>query len=334
MKAILKAYSISLLIATLASGTSALAGNDPMVEKKKTYSKSYSVNSSDKISLNSQFGEMRINAWDKNEVKVDVTITAEAGTDERAQQILNSINIEDGKSGSGVYFKTKMDNKNQQRGKGEKQSFQIDYVVYLPAGNPLDARNEFGSMFIGDHKGKASLESKFGQLTTGRLSNADVSVEFGKVIIGGMDGGDLTIKFSKGDVRNLDGKVKANFEHSSIKLSLENSLKGLDVNNSFTKLYLDVTTGLSASYNISTSFCEVKNRTDFAIKKEGDDDDDHGPKFDHKYSGKSGSGSAPIKIKASFGDVIVGHNIHFDIEADDKKDKNKNKNKDKDKTTI
>lgn len=326
MKAIQKAYSITYLISTLAFGTQALAAGDPMVEKKKTHSKSYTVSSSDKISLNNQFGEMKINTWDKNEVKVDVTITAEAGSDARAQVILDNITIDDGKSGNGVYFKTKVgDKNNQNREKGEKQSFNIDYVVYLPAGNALDAHNEFGPMSIGDYRGKVSLQSKFGSLTTGNLTNyAKVLVEFGKATIGSMSDGDLTIKFARGLVNNLSGEVKANFEHSSVKLGVENSIKNLDIKNSFTQLFLDVNTGLSANFDISTSFCEVKNRTSFAIKKEGEDDDDrHGPKFDHRYSGKSGNGGSSVKVKTSFGDVIVGHNIAFDVNDDNKKDKDK-----------
>lgn len=328
MRAIQKAYSITLLITSLAFGTQVLAADDPMVEKKKTYTKSYPLSSSDKITLSNQFGEMKISTWDKNEIKVDVTITAEAGTDERAQQLLDVINIRDDKSGNVVSFRTKIDNNNNQnRHKGEKQSFNIDYVVFLPSGNMLDARNEFGPMSIGDYKGKIALESKFGSLTAGNLSgNARVTVEFGKVTIGSMTDGDLTIKFSRGLVNNLSGDVKANFEHSNVKLGMENNLKNIDIKNSFTQLYLDVNTGLSASFDISTSFCEVKNKTSFDIKKEGDDEERHGPKFDYHYSGKSGSGSARVRVKASFGDVTIGHNLAFDVNDDSKKDKKKTRN--------
>jgi hypothetical protein len=327
MRAIRKAYSVTLLITALAFGTQVMAAADPMVEKKKTYSKSYSVSSSDKISLRNQFGELKINTWDKNEVKVDVTITAEAGSDERAQQLLDNIEVQDGKGGGEVYFKTKIGNSNNNnRGRGEKQSFNIDYVVYLPAGNTLEARNEFGPMSIGDYKGKVTLESKFGSLTTGKLSSeARVSVEFGKANIGSMDGGDLTIKFARGLVNNLSGDVSANLEHSNVKLTVENSVKDLDIKNSFTQLYLDVSTGLSANFDIKTSFCEVKNKTGFPIKKEGEDED-RGPKFDFRWSGKSGSGGAPVRVKASFGDVTIGHNLPFDVNADDKKDKKKTRN--------
>ncbi len=323
-----KAYSVTLLITALVFGTTVLAAGDPMVEKKKTYSKSYAVSNSEKISLSNQFGEMKISTWDKGEVKVDVTITTEAGTDERAQQLLDVIEIQDGKSGSGVYFKTKIgNNNNNNRGKGEKQSFHIDYVVYVPASGFVDARNEFGPLSIGDFKGKIFLESKFGSLTAGNLSgDGNVNVEFGKANVAGMDGGSLSIKFSRGLINNLSGDVRANFEHSSVKLGVENNLKNIDIKNSFTQLYLDVNTGLSASFDISTSFCEVKNKTSFDIKKEGDDDDRHGPKFDYRYSGKAGGGSARVRVKASFGDVTIGHNLSFDVNDDDKKRKEKTRN--------
>jgi len=318
-----KAYSITLLIGALAFGTQVLAAGDPVVEKKKTYTKSYSVSNSDKISLSNSFGEMKISTWDKNEVKVDVTVTTEAGTDERAQRLLDAIDIQDGKSGSGVYFKTKIgNNNNNDRGKGEKQSFHIDYVVFVPASGYVDARNEFGPMSIGDFKGKIFLESKFGSLTAGDLSSeANVNVEFGKANVASMVGGSITIKFSRGLINNLSGDVKANFEHSSVKLGVENNLKNIDIKNSFTQLYLDVTTSFSANFDISTSFCDVKNKTNFDIKKEGDDD--RGPKFDFHYSGKAGSGSTRVRVKTSFGDVTIGHNLAFDVNDDDKKRKGK-----------
>lgn len=324
MKAILKAYSTTLFITSLALGTQVYAAGDPLVEKTKSYSKSYSVSGSDKISLDNQFGDMKISTWDKNEVKVEVTIKAEAGTDAKAQAILDRINIEDGKSSNSVWFKTKMANNNSEKWeKGEKQSFSIHYTVYTPANNPLDARNKFGEMFIGDYNGEATLESSFGGLTAGKLGNAKkVSVEFGKAVIAGMTNGILSIKFSRGIISNLDGSVKASFEHcDGIKLVVNNNSKSIDIKNSFTHLFLDVSTNLSANFDIRTSFCDVKNKTSFPIRKEDEDDDRRGPKFDFNYSGKSGGGSLPIKIKSSFGDITVDHNISFDVNEKEKKEK-------------
>lgn len=338
MKVISKKHSIPLLFTCLLTSTLVMAG-DPVVEKKKTYTKSYTVSNSDKISFNNQFGELKINTWDKNEVNVTVTITAEASTDEKAQAILDHISIEDGKSNDGVYFKTKLDKKKEQKwGKGEKQGFHIDYVVNVPARNPLYAKNEFGPMSIDDYSGEVTLESKFGSLTTGKLSNVKkVLVEFGKATIGSINNGSLVIKFSKAAIDNLDGNVNAVFEYCDIaKLRVDNNTKALTVKNSFSNLYLDVNNNISANFDISTNFGDLHNKTNFEIKEEDDDDDKHGPRFNKRYLGKSGSGNIAMKIRSEFGQVTLGHNLNIDMnrEKDKNKDKNKNKDKDKEKKTT
>ncbi len=83
---------------------------------------------------------MKINTWDKNEIRVDVRIEAKGGTEEIAQRILDNIYIEDSKSGSSVSFMTKMKNKNMNWNNDKKkeykeQGMKIDYTVNLPSGN-------------------------------------------------------------------------------------------------------------------------------------------------------------------------------------------------------
>ncbi|WP_205512524.1 hypothetical protein [Longitalea arenae] len=329
MTANLKRYSTLLLITCLIPTVQLFAG-DPLVEKKKTYTKSYNVSGSDKISFKNQFGEMQINTWDKNEVKATVNITAEASTDEKAQAILDHISIEDGKNSGGVYFETKFDKKKDAKwSKGEKQSFHIDYVIYVPARNALVAENQFGPMSIGDYQGEISLESKFGSLTAGKLAHVKkVEIEFGKGTIGSISSGSLVVKFSKVSIDNLDGAVNAVFEHCDVvKLGVANDTKTLTVKNSFSNLYLDVENNISANFDIRTHFGDLKNQTSFEIKEENEDNDDHGPRFDKKYIGKAGSGNMAMKIKSEFGKITIGHNLNINMNKDDKKDKDKDKSK-------
>lgn len=322
-------FTVCFLFAGSAMATNGPTGEEPLVEKKKTYTKTYALSSGDRVDLNNSFGEMKINTWEKSEIKVDVTMTGKGNTEEIAQEILDRIKIEDSKNGSRVSFETKIDNDDRDWKKGDKESrkntgFSIDYVVYLPSKTRLEATNQFGPMSIGDYAGELTLESKFGSLTAGKLANARrVEVEFGKGSIASMNGGDLSIKFSRAEIKNLDGNIKANFEHSGVKVVVDNSLKDLNIKNNFTELMLDVSTNLSANFDVHTNFSELRNKTKFEIKEEKDDDEDrHGPKFDRKYSGKVGSGTLPIKIRSEFGDVIVGHNLSFDMK-DEEKEKGK-----------
>jgi hypothetical protein len=326
-------FSILITLILLSSAWLPAMANgdeDPRVEKRKTYSKSYPLSNNDKVSLNNQFGEMRINIWDKNEIKVDVTIIAKANTDEVAQKILDRISIEDGKGGSGVWFKTHFKNQNDDWDHGDKkeykeQGMEINYVVNMPSGNPLDASNQFGAMFVPDYRGPVELESKFGSLTAGKLANVkDVTVEFGKADIESITNGKLTVKFSSADVKKLSGDVDTRFEFcDKIKVVMDNSVKDLDLRCSYSTVYLDVSSNLSANFEIRTNFGEFNNKTAFAIKEDREDDDDrHGPRFDKQYNGTSGSGSSKVKIRSEFGEVVLGHNLQVDF-TEKKKEKKK-----------
>jgi hypothetical protein len=322
MKKIL--FSQVLLLVALLQVAGANAQDKERTEAKykktKSYSKSYSLGSNDKINLSNQFGEMKLVTWDKNEIKVEVSITAKSDDEQAAQEILDRISITDGKDGNMVWYKTKFAEDNKQWNKGDKkehhnQGMEINYLVSLPAGNTLKADNQFGKMIVPDYRGEADLESKFGSLTAGKLSNAkSVSVEFGKAEIELINGGKLSIKFSEGTVNKLSGDIKSNLEFSRVKLEIDNDAKKLDIDNSYSTVYLDLDKGLSATYDISTSHGSFSNKSDFTIKrKEGDNDHRYGPRFNETYTGTSGSGGCRIKVNSSFGEIITGHNIQVDL---------------------
>ncbi len=311
---------------------------EPKFKKNKTYSKSYNLGSSDKISLSNQFGEMKLVTWDKNEIKVDVSITGKSDDEKRAQEIVDKISIEDGKSGNTVSFKTKFADRNNnwngdndgKHEKGDKkehhnEGMEVNYLVYLPSGNTLNAENQFGKMIVPDYRGEATLSCKFGSLTAGKISNAnEINVEFGNADITHMNGGDLSIKFSNATINKLSGDVKSDLQFSKVKLVFDNDAKNLTINNSYSEVYLDVDKSFSASWDIHTSHGSFSNKSDFPIKEQGDDDRQYGPKFSSSFKGVSGGGAAKVRVNSSFGEIIVGHNLQVDM-TEKKKSKSKNK---------
>ncbi|HMF70289.1 MAG TPA: hypothetical protein VK616_02380 [Flavitalea sp.] len=326
MKAILKAYSIIFLFTTVAMH--AFATETPLVEKKKTYTKTYELAGSDVVTLENKFGELKITTWDRNEIKVEVTMSAKGGNEERATSILGRLSIEDGKNSKGVYFRTDINDgeKKHKNSTYKDEGFTINYLVMMPSRNKLSASNEFGSTIIPDFNGQISVSSKFGSLTTGKLSNNQkVNVEFGSADIESVTNGDVEIKFSRAILSNLDGLVRATFEHcSGIQLNLNTNLKGLVIKNDFTNLQLNVNKALSAKYTISTNFGDFHNKTDFDISNNNDNDNDHGPRFKKVYVGKSGSGAIDLKISAEFSQITVGHSLKMDLKAPKKGDKSVN----------
>ncbi|MES2371267.1 MAG: hypothetical protein V4557_01725 [Bacteroidota bacterium] len=362
MKRSVKIFSLILLLA--GSASAATLSDDYASEKSKSYTKTYAVGSGDKILLDNSFGEMKIATWNKNEIKVDVNITVKANTDERVQKIMDMITIEDGKSGSEIFFKTHMkgdhnnrsdndddhkdknhnsnNNNNRNYNNDDNSSTKINYTVYLPANATLNATNQFGPLTIGDYDGAVTLDCRFGTLTTGKLSQSKkVTVQFGKATIESMNNGKLSVQFSKAQVNNLSGDIDANFNQSGgIKLNVGNNIKRLDIHNDFSTVYLDADKNLSASFNIKTSFGKFSNETAFPVSKERDDN--RWVNTSSSYSGKSGSGSTPININNSFGTIKLVHDMQFDVNDKsrsrdrdhDDKDKDKSDKSDKKRTRV
>ena len=295
--------------------------------KKKSVNRSYNVSASDKLNIQNSFGSVDVRTWDRNEIKVDVDVEVSANTEALAQKMLDRISVTDSKSGKDISFKTDM--KDVNNSKGEKSTMQINYTISMPAGNPLNIKNDFGSTTVPDFRGEVDLTSKFGSLTTGTLSNIkNINVEFGKANLENITSAPVTIKFSKAVISKLSGSVKLNLEFcSSVRLNLDNNLSSLDLKTSYSTVNLKPIGDLPASYNISTSFGSFKNTSGVKFSSDEDGDKERGPKFDYEYSGKSGSGSIPVKVKSSFGKIIVG-----EASEEDMKDKGKNKTKDKSRT--
>jgi hypothetical protein len=326
MKKILKLCSLFLLILTTSSAS--VISGELESEKSKSYSKTYTVSSGDKIIIDNSFGEMKISTWSRNEIKVDVSMTVKASSDERAQEILDMIRIEDSKKGSEVSFKTHInhensdDRHNDRKHRDENTSFKINYTVYLPNNMSLDATNQFGAMSIGDYDGGITLESKFGSLTAGKLTQPKkISVQFGKATIESIHSGKVSIQFSKAQINKLSGDITADLNQShGVKLNLTNDLKKLDIHNNFSEIYLDADKNLSANFTIRNSFGGFSNKTDFPVTREKENENRY---FNNNqnYSGKSGSGNIPVNVKSNFGHVTLGHDISFDMNA--KSDKKK-----------
>jgi hypothetical protein len=234
------------------------------------------------------------------------------------------------KSGSEISFKTSMKDNNTNSSRDEKSTMHINYSISMPSNNALTVKNEFGSTTIPDFRGEVDLTSKFGSLTTGNLASIkNINVEFGKANLTNINSAPVTIKFSKAVISKLSGAIKMNLEFcNSVRLNLDNSLTSLDLKTSYSTVNLKPLGSLQASYNISTSFGSFKNTSDVKFTSDEDEGRDRGPKFDFEYSGKSGSGAVPVKVKSSFGKIIVG-----EASEEDMKSKEKNKTKTKTRTS-
>jgi hypothetical protein len=323
--------------------------------KTKLINRSYSVTAEDKLQIDNQFGDVTINTWDQPKITVDIEIGARASSDEKAQDILEQIDVKEDKSDRLIAFKTKVGeihthgNSRHDDG-GDSRTFYIDYVIHMPAGNPLDIHNDFGHTEVPDFKGLVNLKSAYGSLTAGNLANVmNIDVEFGKATIGNITNGKIVLQYD-GNTRigKISGNVRIVSEYSNrIQINVSESLQELSVSESYSGIRMVVDKNLSANITIHTNFGEFHNESEFTIKEKREGDDEMGPHFDRDYNGTIGDGKGQIKVKSEFGRFRLStfgedngdddhdmKNKHKDKVKDKNKEKDKDKDNDKDTTEV
>ena len=157
-------------------------------------------------------------------------------------------------------------------------------------------------------------------------------MEFGNAEIGPVNNADITFKFNgKSYIKNIGGSTKVHIEFcNNVEFTVDNSLKDLNIFESYSNVRLNVPDNFSASFDIHTNFGSFKNSSGFNIPQEKEDDN-MGPKFDNDYSGVSGNGNAKIKIKSSFGKIRLANANDKSVDKEDARDDDKDEDKDNDK---
>jgi hypothetical protein len=288
-----------------------------ITEKIKNYSKSYSVDSNDLLQISNSFGKITVNTWNKNEFKVDVQMKFGSDDADAVNDMINGSSIDDSKVGSTISFKTNIYNSENKR-RNNHQSIEINYTVYMPAGNPIDINNRFGAVNLPDLSGKAFIKVSYGALTASSLTNAqnDVDVRFGDANIANFNSGKIDVAYGKlkaGTVNNIAAEIK----FSSISIdrlkgsadvnvkygdgfrigTIDKSVKSINVDAQFTKINFDFKQLENFNFDITTRFGNF-NYDDERVKvtSKSPSDEERGWSSTKSYKGYVGSSGSSNKI--------------------------------------
>jgi hypothetical protein len=166
------------LILTLILVLSAFAGFAQ--EASKTINKSFMVNKDATLSVDNRFGKIHCNVWDKNEITIEVKITATAPNQKLAEQMLANVNVDISGNASKVTAVTSMQSNTSSSG---KTSINIDYTINMPRTLNLQLSNKFGDIYLDENSRSSQILLEYGNLQVNNLTGKDHQ---------------LTMKFSKG----------------------------------------------------------------------------------------------------------------------------------------
>ena len=152
---------------------------DNLIEKKKSLSYSYQLKSTDPIHIENHYGDVKVKFWNKNEVLVNITVTANAPTEQKVDAFLSIVDIQTRKNNGEVRFETNLnclesafkDNVSKSNTKEDKNFLKVNYQVYMPEGHDLTVNNSHGDVYIPVFTAILHIKQDYGNLFADHLTN-------------------------------------------------------------------------------------------------------------------------------------------------------------------
>jgi hypothetical protein len=146
----------------------------PPVEQRRHLSRRFAVGKLNRsFALETRYGRVQINSWNKPEIKVETELVARAETPEAAAQLLGALGVQyldyDASTG-GISVSSQFGA--ALRGKcGGGRRYEVNYVIWLPRTTPLRVAAAFADVaVVGEWQGSTQLAVDYGTLRTGRLA--------------------------------------------------------------------------------------------------------------------------------------------------------------------
>lgn len=161
MKLVFSQWSFTFLLVGLM--TASLMASSKQ-EFSKTIKKEFDISQDGTTSIHNKYGKIDIRTWDKNRVKVNVTIMVRANSEADAQEVFEriAINFENGSDYVKAQTEIEAQKKSSWWGEDNKSDYTINYEVYMPPSNSLGLTNKYGDTKVAAIQGNADLDIKYG----------------------------------------------------------------------------------------------------------------------------------------------------------------------------
>jgi hypothetical protein len=186
-----------LLFVSLLTASLTLSAQEVTKEFHKEF-----IAGSKTLEISNKYGDVVIQSWDKDQVVVDVKVTIELPSRDKAERLLSYIEVRFSEDANTMSAKTYIDDKFNFTGWGSSKRFSIDYTIKMPVGTDLLLSNKYGNTDIDELHGLTDLDIKYGNLTAGKLTRGNVkplsriNLAYGKGSIDETGWLDLTLRYT------------------------------------------------------------------------------------------------------------------------------------------
>lgn len=230
MKAIF--YKKTAFIAILCLFASMVAAQS---ELSKQWGKSFDLSTTGTVQIENKYGDVVINGWDQDRLKVDIAIKVTHRKLENAEKLLDRIQPQVTTAGDFIRISSEIAERSSSVFSRyfnkanpfdfDKSNIQIDYEVYLPKNAELSITNKFGDIIVGNWNGDLEANVQHGNIWVNEdISTLKIDMRFGKLNCDTMDYGNIKMSNGSIDIENAR-KLKIISSGSDIKLEDIGSLE-------------------------------------------------------------------------------------------------------------
>jgi len=282
----------------------------------KSLERAYAVDQGCYVEVVNKYGDIDINTWDEDSVKIEVSIKTISEKLGWREEMMSILDVEFTRTSGFVIAETVW---KDDAGFWRKSAYnvskqlsanriEVDYVVYLPKRMPLEIRNQFGNVFMRDFDGELDVELRHGDFRARDLSNVrNLEVRYGRVKVNKIEKGQIEI----GSGSSLDLRYGGDILLTSASSEVEiGEVKQLNVDSKHDDFFIDDALSINGSFSLSDILIR-ELRKEMVVNA----------KFGSVRIQEISVDASQLVIEASKSDVIVGLPVgfagRFNIEVDE-----------------
>ena len=200
----------------------------------KEYHKEYTAGPGTTLDITNRYGNVIVETSDQNNVTIDIKVSVELPNREKAEKLLEYINVNFSDNQNLISAKTVIEDKFSFTGwGGESRKFSINYNVKMPVDINFTLSNRYGNTELDDINGQVNLDIKYGNLTATILSRGNekplnrLSLAYGKAKITSAGWLDIMARYSGGLRIDKSQALLLDSRYSKLQLVEASSLVGV-----------------------------------------------------------------------------------------------------------
>ena len=299
-------------------------------ELTKEYHKEFTPRPATTLDINSRYGNVVIESWNRNLIVIDVKVTVNMPNSRRAEETLSYVEVLFSESNNIIRARTEFNSSLSFNPRDNPLS--IVYNIKMPVNTALTLVNSYGNTTINELSGLVNINISYGNLAINKLTRGNESpqnnislrygngniVEAGRLILNTSYVGSLNIskstevllesRYSKLNFGEI-GSIVGESRYDDIKignisiLNLDSRYTNTNIGTLTNKLTLDIGYGTFTVDNIPARFESIDVETGYAPVKLGIADN-----ASYEFNGESRFGNIRYDDKLNVTEIIQENN--------------------------